>query len=642
MLKKRRFLSTLSVIFLVAVMFLSACSSNETSGEASNENGTGKDGTYNAGTYTATAPANNGEIKVDVTFTKDKIEKIEVVEQQETEGLGDVALQKVADEILQSQNLNVDIVSGASVASNAMIDAVAAAVDQAGGDSEALRAVEKEVAKGEDEEISTDIVIVGGGAAGTSAALAAAEKGAKVVVIEKGDTLGGAGRYLAEGLLAFESSQQKEAGYTDTVEEAIQYLNEYTHYLNNGNLTRAVLEQSGETIDWLAKYGVDTKLNENTQKAHTDVPVTYHKYVDKHQGYENMYQHLKEMGGTTYTKTTGKELITDNDGNVIGIIAEKADGGKLTVNAKSVILATGGYAGSAEMIKEHLDVTNYTSMAFANNTGDGINMALDVGADDFNLSTIAIHSALIPTDDPNVSRGSTGQLLNLPLMWVNHEGKRFVDEGIVYDYALMGNALVAQGGEFFVVLDEATMKTLVEEGTDLENSFEKTFLIAAGVDTTTSTGKVAPMKDLYDSMKATIGAGVGYKADTIEELAKTMDVDVDNLKAATVNYNKAVKTGKDPEFLKNSDYLKYGVEKGPFYAVKGAALVEDSIGGLRVNSSLQVLNNGLKPINGLYAVGCDAGGLFGDSYPVYEGLSLSFAFNSGRLAGYSAAEALNK
>jgi fumarate reductase flavoprotein subunit len=346
-----------------------------------------------------------------------------------------------------------------------MIEAVASAVDQAGGDSKALKEKKREVVKGQDEEITTDIVVVGGGASGTAAALAAAEKGAKVVVLEKGDNPGGAGRYLAEGLLAFESKQQKAAGINYTFEDGFKDLVKYTHYLNNGNLAREILKQSASTIDWLAQYGAETKLMENTQKLHKDNPMTYHKYVDKKKAFENMYAKFKEMGGTIFTNTAGKELIQDKDGSIIGVIAQKADGGKLTVNAKNVILATGGFAGSADMLKKYLHVTNYTTMAYANNTGDGLTMAQAVGADEFNVH-VAVHAALIPSKDTKIWQGTAGQLLNLPLMWVNREGKRFVDEGVVYDFALWGIAAVAQGGEYFVVLDDATMKELSEKGSD--------------------------------------------------------------------------------------------------------------------------------------------------------------------------------
>ncbi|MFZ7119626.1 MAG: FAD-dependent oxidoreductase [Eubacteriaceae bacterium] len=620
--------SIVIVLFLTFAMILPGCTS------------TGSTQSYTEGTYTATAKGNNGDVTIDVVFTDSKIDTIDVVSQSETEGLGTPALTTMSEKIIEAQSLAVDTVTGATNSSNAMLNAVADAVDQAGGDSEALRTTQEGVAQGEDEEITADVVVVGGGASGTSAALAAAEKGATVIVLEKGENPGGAGRYYAEGLLAFESEQQKAAGIEYTVEDGLEYMMEYTHYLSNIDLTREIFEQSASTIDWLDSYGTETVLMENTQKLHYDDPMTYHKYVDKNQAYENMYVKLDEMGGTLYTNTTGKELIQDKDGNITGVIAEKKDGSKLTVNAKKVILATGGYAGSAEMIEKYMNVTNYSTLAYANNTGDGLTMAQDVGADEFNVNSVAVHSALIPSKDPAIWQGTAGQLLNIPLMWVNREGKRFVDEGVVYDFALWGNAAVAQGGEYFVIVDEATMKTLAEKGTNLTNTFEKTYLVGAGVDTKLSSGVVAPMENLYESLEQTIAAGCAYKADTIQELAKAMDVDVANLEETITTYNQAVKNGKDTKFLKDDEYLKYNVNEGPYYAIKAAALVEDSIGGIRVNSSLQVLTPEFKTIENLYAVGCDAGGIYGDSYPDFEGLTLSFAFNSGRLAGYAATDDL--
>lgn len=628
------------IMFLIFTLVFLGCYFGNYQNSAADAASKSSNPSYKAGTYTATVKARNGDLKIKVTFTSNAITDITVVEESETEGLGKPALKKIADEILSAQHLNVDVVSGATSSSKSMLQAVSDAVKQAGGNPDALKKAKKTTVVGKNEEMTTDIVVVGSGASGTSAALAAAEKGAKVVVLEKASTPGGAGRFLAEGLLAIQSEQQKKAGANYTVDQAFDYMVKYTHYLNNGELTRNILEQSASTIDWLAKYGTETKLMENTQKLHSDVPMMYHKYVDKNKAYENMFAKLKEMGGTLLTNTTGKELIKDKAGNIVGIIAQKADGGKLTVHAKKVILATGGYAGSDSLIRQHLNVSNYTTMAYANNTGDGITMAQAVGADDFNLNAVAVHAALIPSQDPSIWQGSAGTLLNLPLMWVNREGKRFVDEGVVYDFALWGNAAVAQGGEYYVVLDEATMKQLSEQGSDLTNSFEKTYLVAAGADTTKSTGKVAPIKDLYNAMDKTIKAGAAFKGDTIEDLAKKMDVDPTNLANAAADYSKAVKSGKDAKFLKNPAYMKYTVDNGPFYAVKADALVEDSIGGLRVNGSLQVMNQKFKAIPGLYAVGCDAGGLFGDSYPTFEGMSLSFAFNSGRLAGYSAAGSL--
>lgn len=630
MKKRMKKLFSVLIIFLIVSMIMTGCASN-----------TGTNQSYNAGEYTASAKGNGGNVDVKVTFTDSKIDSIEVVNETETEGLGDKALETVAASIIEKQNLAVDTVSGATHSSNAMLEAVADAVNQAGGDAEALKNAENATVKGEDEEITTDIVVVGGGASGTSAALAAAEKGAKVVVLEKGDAPGGAGRNSAEGLLAIGSKQQKEAGIDYSVDDAYKEMMEYTHYLSNARLTRAILEESASTIEWLAEYGTETTLIENTQVVHSEDPWTYHKYVDKHKSFDTMYEKLTDMGGALYTNTTGKELIKDSDGNITGIVAEKKDGSKLTVNAKSVILATGGYAGNAEMLEKYLNVTDYTTMAYPLNTGDGFKMAQSVGADEFNINAVANHAALIPSDDPEIWAGGTvSTLVQFPMLWVNREGKRFTDESVVYDFAIMANAAATQGGVFYVVLDDETLKELENQGTSMPNSFEKTFMVGAGADTTKSLNKIPPIQGLSTGMDKAIAAGVAFKADTIEELAKLMDVDANNLKKSAEAYSDAVNEGKDTEFLTNKKYLNYDINKGPFYALEANVLVEDAIGGIRVNESLQVLTPELKTINNLYAVGCDAGGLYGDSYPIFEGLTLSFAYNSGRIAGYSAVESL--
>ncbi len=590
---------------------------------------------FTPGKYPVTISGHGGDIEFEVEMSETGITAITVISESETDGLGKPALEKMASKIIAEQSLDVDAVTGASDSSDAVKEAVMIALEKAGGSAADLRPSARENSL-QNEEITADVVVVGGGASGTAAALAAAEKGANVVVLEKASTPGGAGRFFAEGLLAFESSQQKDLGIKYTVEQAFKFLAEYTHLKNNGDLTRTILAESASTIDWMAKYGAETKLIPNTQKAHVNDPATYHKYVDKHQAYDTMYSKFENMGGKLYTDAAGKKLIIEN-GKVTGIIAEKADGSELTVRAESVILATGGFGGNDEMIRKYMNVTDYATLAYANNVGDGFNMAVEAGADEFNPG-IAVHSALIPVKDPKIWQGTAGQLHNLPLMWINREGKRFVDESAVYDFALWGNAVVTQGGVYYTVVDETTMKLLSTEGSPLTNSFERTYLVGANVDTNLASGVVAPLENLYESMEATIQAGGAFKADTLEELAAAIDVDPENLKASAASYTEAVRTGNDTKFFKDEEYLKYGVSEGPFYAIKAAALVENSIGGVRVNSDLEVLTDEMKAIPGLFAVGCDAGSLYGDSYPVYEGLCLSFAFNSGRLAGYKAAE----
>jgi fumarate reductase flavoprotein subunit len=500
------------------------------------------------------------------------------------------------------------------------------------------------------ENMYTDVVVVGGGASGIAAALAAAEKGLKVILLEKGVKVGGAGLFGAMGFLAYESKHQKASGETATIEEGYKELMNYTHYKSNPALTRAIFERSSDTIDWLEKYGLETKLVENTQVSHQGKPRTYHQYVDKFAGFKKMFENLEAMGGTVLRTTAGKELVRDDHGKIVGVKAEKQDGSWITISAKAVILATGGYVGNKEMLGKYMDidVDEVHSMGERKCTGDGINMAFAAGADEYGIRTFEMHCASVVA---KLTGSTIFTLTNLPLLWVNKAGKRFTDENVVYDFTLWANAVYAAGGYYYYLFDEKTLQEFKHHGTELTDSFER--LIKDGHLTpiltiarrerqeAEVTGNVPPLEDIEQAVQEAIDANVAWKGTTLEHLANQINVNPETLKATVEKYNQAVENGKDPEFFKPKEVLKYKVSEGPFYAVKAQSTILGTIGGVRVNEKLEAVDKDLKPIPGLYVVGNDAGGLYGDSYPVFEGLSLSFAFNSGRISGYSAAEYVN-
>ncbi|SDE98880.1 Uncharacterized protein, contains FMN-binding domain [Fontibacillus panacisegetis] len=201
--------SRLSLILLTCCIVLSACSSNVTSNTTtSTTNGE----SYKAGTYTGSAEGKNGEMSVEVTFSDTEITSIEVKQGSETEGLAHPALEKIPASIVEGQSLAVDVISGATVTSNAIIDAVADCIQQAGGDVEKLR-TKAIVKNGVNEEITTEVVVVGGGASGSAAALKASENGAKVIVIETTASPAEQGT-MAGGMFATNSSEQVEKGET--------------------------------------------------------------------------------------------------------------------------------------------------------------------------------------------------------------------------------------------------------------------------------------------------------------------------------------------------------------------------------------------------------------------------------------------
>ena len=305
-----------------------------------------------AGTYEGAAQGKLSTVKAAVTLNQDgRITDVKLDVSGETPELGGAAAKKMAPAIVEHQSTAVDGMSGATVSSEAIRKAVAAAIEKAGADP---KKYDVKVAKtvGADETLTADIVVVGAGASGTAAAVTAAEAGAKVIVLEKGPAVGGAGK-LASGLFAVESSMQK-AKYKNnpellsqlTKDQLFKQLMDYNHYLSSASITRRVIDESSSTVDWMNKHGAKLELIDwNPQQGQNPYPIRwriYHRYVDNAGAFKNMYDAFGKLGGKLLLQTRAYDLTQDKDGNVTAVIAEKADGGKLTIKTSAVILASGG------------------------------------------------------------------------------------------------------------------------------------------------------------------------------------------------------------------------------------------------------------------------------------------------------------
>ncbi|MFC3394535.1 FAD-dependent oxidoreductase [Brenneria rubrifaciens] len=606
-----------------------------------------------AGQYSATEKGNEGMVSVTVTVDAGGVIKdIAVDASQETPELGGEAGPAVGKAIAEHQSLGVDGVTGATMTSNAVKKAVASALSQAGADL--ARYQGKVVRQGQDEETRVDIVVMGGGVSGTAAALAAAEKGASVLVIEKMPVLGGAGR-MASGFTAVESSLQKAKGMKYTAAELTQRLLEYNQYLSNGPLTKRIVDKSASTVDWMIKHGVALEIMETTrdakkssvQQAHLDDPIksdVYHRIKNGGEAaYKTLYAAFDKLGGKVMTKTVGKSLIQDENGKVIGLIAEKEDGGQLTVHAKAVILASGGFGANKKMMDEVMLTSNIFPLAWPN-MGEGLQMAWAAGGAKWDMQSALIHAAQLVGIEPSEAAHHGGGdeakgdspliwLLKSPLLWVDVVGERFADEGHIYDTAFWANVAYSVGGHYYIIVDTPTLKSFTANAMPFP-------LSGAGPANPPKPGDFVALAD----------AGTkGGKSDTlfkgkdIAELASQMGIAPERLKATVDRYNGHVKTKQDKDFGKKKAYLAYGVEKGPFYAFKAVVVSLSSLGGVRVNADLQVTNADLKPIDGLYAVGNNAAGFYSvPGYPPYQGLANGFALNSGRIAGEHAAQYILK
>ena len=206
-------------------------------------------------------------------------------------------------------------------------------------------------AQAADKTMSTDIVVLGAGCGGTSASVAAQELGAKVILLEKQGITGGTCKF-SEGIMAVESKMQRDWNYGLTKDDAFQRIMRYGHWRGNGRVVRAFVEKTASTIDWMQGNGVKfEKLFSN----YPDGLYTWHIYEGRGAGWLAKYQDkFVKNGGTLLLNTPATDLIQGSDGVVRGVIAKNKDGDKITINAKAVIIATGGFGANEAMKKKYL------------------------------------------------------------------------------------------------------------------------------------------------------------------------------------------------------------------------------------------------------------------------------------------------
>ena len=582
-------------------------------------------GSARAGTFTGEGEG-IGAIKATVTINADgRIEDVVLEGPSETPDIGGAAMETLRAEVLEKQSADVDTVSGASMTSAGVRDAVGAALKKAGF-REGTTADKKTAKAGKTETYEADVVIVGAGTAGTGAALAASESGAKVVVLEKLGKVGGMAT-TGMGLLATESSLQKAAGQKVTTEMIFKHLAEYNHYRSNLALTRVILDKSGDTVDWLMANGIGLRLGLGIdQKRHLDYPKTYHMWTNSKNDFPAVFDRIqKERDVTLLLNTRGTSLIRDAKG---------------TVHAKAVILATGGFGGDSEMLKEKTEINEYNYFGFGN-LGDGVKMAWSAGADELGDHVVQIHLgdlAESKTIYDRYSDNGVSQIKDVPILWVNKEGVRFTDESVAYDNVLWGNAAYSVGGEYFAVVDQASLDEFQKNGIKMTGAYQMNgsgLMHPQGGNSTDIT--IAPLSKLPQDVEALMKVGnILYKADTLESLAAATGMNPKKLVKTVERYNTAIANKKDDLFFKDPQYLLYSVSKGPFYAIRVRGSVYGSIGGVRINEDIQAVRPDGTPIAGLYVTGADAGGMYDNSYPDLEGLTMSFAMNSGRIAGENA------
>lgn len=582
---------TLALLLSMTMLF-SACGSAKTDNKA----GDSKEAAVGEATGEGTAAGHNGDLKAVVTFDGDKIAKIDLTH-EETEGLGDKAADKLVEEIVANNSINVDTVSGATVTSTAVIEAVKAAIEASGRDVKNFE-TEGEEKKGETVEKDTDVVVIGGGGAGFAAAVSAKEAGADVILVEKlasvgGNTLISGGEYAAPA-----NDIQKEEGIEDSKELFAKDVEEAG---GNPELIKVLADKATEDAYWL-RDDIGVKWLDSLMffGGHS---VKRSLIPAAHTGNELIKNYLKkaeELGIEVLTETDVKEILS-KDGKVCGIKAETKDG-ELVVNAKSVVVASGGFGANADMcyefdkeIDEHVLSTNSPGA-----TGDGILMAEKLGADTVDMDKIQLYPVCDVETGKLLYCGDT-RLVGGALL-VNKEGKRFVEElGTRREISMAIKAQTDYVG--YVLWDE------------------------------TSNEKTGTMKSNPEEAKSLFDRGLMVKADTLEELADHFGIDKDALLETVKTFNENSAKKEDPEF--NLRMLGWQVKDAPFYMMKAAPAVHHTMGGLKINTDAQVLNKDGEWIDGLYAAGEVTGGIHGSNRLGSVAMADITVF--GRIAGENAA-----
>ena len=570
-----------------------------------------------SGDFTATAKGFGGDVSVTLTLTDGAITGCTAEGKDETEGVGSQAIAKMPGAIAESGSIAVDGVSGATITSTAIKEAAAAALTAAGLNPDDYKtAVEKDAAA-EDSTVDADVVVVGAGGAGMTAAITAAAEGKSVVILESQSMVGGNSVRATGGMNAGKTVYQDEnefgesAGVEKTLKTAAEkyadnetitalaktvseqwaaYQADPKGYfdsvelmeldtmiggkgINDPALVETLCSNSADAIDWLDEHGITLHSvssfgGASVKRIHRPVndegkTVSVGSYM-----IPLLQENCDKAGVQTLLNTTATELLTDANGAVVGVKATGSTGETITVNAKAVVLTTGGFGANLDMVTEYKpELKGFMTTNAAGAQGQGIEMATAVGADTVDMDQIQIH----PTVEANTAALITEGLRGDGAVLINAEGKRFIDEVGTRD--VVSAAEIAQTGSYsWLVVDQA-------------------------------------MVDASSVIQGYIKKGYTVTGQTYEDLAKAMGVDEAAFAETMKTWNGYVAAKNDPDFGRTS--FAKALDTAPYYAIKVTAGVHHTMGGLKINTNTEVLKADGSVIPGLFAAGEVTGGVHG-------------------------------
>ena len=596
-----------------------------------------------SGDFTGTAKGFGGDVTVTLTLTDGKITGCTAEGADETQGVGSKAIEQLPAAIAESGSIAVDGVSTATITSNAIKEAAAAAITAAGLKPEDFQtAVENNAEPAEDSTVDTDIVIVGAGGAGMTAALTATSEGKSVVIVESQPVVGGNSVRATGGMNAGKTVYQDEnefgesAGVEKTLKTAAEkyadnetitalaktvseqwaeYQKNPTGYfdsvelmeldtiiggkgLNDPALVETLCEGSADAIDWLDEKGITLHSvssfgGASVKRIHRPVDgdgktVSVGSYM-----IPLLQENCEKAGVQILLNTTANEILTDANGAAVGIKATGASGETVTVNAKAVVLTTGGFGANLDMVTEYKpELKGFMTTNAAGAQGQGIEMATAIGAGTVDMDQIQIH----PTVQADTAALITEGLRGDGAVLINAEGKRFIDEVGTRD--VVSAAEIAQTGSYsWLVVDQA-------------------------------------MVDASSVIQGYIKKGYTVTGETYEELGKAMGVDEAAFAETMKTWNGYVEAKNDPDFGRTS--FANPLDTAPYYAIKVTAGVHHTMGGLTINTNTEVLKEDGTVIPGLFAAGEVTGGVHGANRLGGNAVADFTVF--GRIAGKAASD----
>ena len=596
-----------------------------------------------SGDFTGTAKGMGGDVTVTLTLTDSKITGCTAEGADETQGIGTLALDQLPGQIAETGSIAVDGVTGATITSDAIKEAAAAALTAAGLNPDDFKtAVENNGEKAEDSTVDADIVIVGAGGACMTAAITAAEEGKSVVILESQSMVGGNSVRATGGMNAGKTVYQDEnefgeaAGVEKTLKTAAEkyadnatitalaktvseqwaeYQANPTGYfdsvelmeldtmvggkgINDPELVETLCSNSADAIDWLDEHGITLHNvasfgGASVKRIHRPVDADGKTISVGSYMIPLLQENCEKAGVQILLNTTANEILTDANGAAVGVKATGASGETVTVNAKAVVLTTGGFGANLDMVTEYKpELKGFMTTNAAGAQGQGIEMATAIGAGTVDMDQIQIH----PTVEANTAALITEGLRGDGAVLINAEGKRFIDEVGTRD--VVSAAEIAQTGSYsWLVVDQA-------------------------------------MVDASSVIQGYIKKGYTVTGETYEELGKAMGVDEAAFAETMNTWNGYVDAKNDPDFGRTSFANK--LDTAPYYAIKVTAGVHHTMGGLTINTNTEVLKADGSVIPGLFAAGEVTGGVHGANRLGGNAVADFVVF--GRIAGAAASK----